>query len=298
MITDDQGKLQTSYDYDAFGNALNTAQPNSTINHRYVGEYLDEDSGFYHLRARDYDPKIGRFISRDSFEGVKNNPITLNPYLYANADPVNGVDPSGHMVLLEINISLSTRSWAHINTLLNLYNKIDKALVIYQSAIALKNASNYFSLQIFQELLKGAKKDKGFINAITNYDLAMANLGSNIPNIIAGITNGEVKAKVIEFIKGSKNNLLIFGPTPTREVPWISSSRISIGEITLAKSRRKIQLETGRASQQGGRLIGLGHTFGNRPNFGQWFRMDWHPIHGNEDFVSGDYHYHWNINKK
>ncbi|WP_420894908.1 RHS repeat-associated core domain-containing protein [Snodgrassella communis] len=60
---------------------------NNKINHRYVGEYLDEDSGFYHLRARDYDPKIGRFISRDSFEVVKNNPITLNPYLYANTDP-------------------------------------------------------------------------------------------------------------------------------------------------------------------------------------------------------------------
>lgn len=110
MITDDQGKLQTSYDYDAFGNALNTAQPNSTINHRYVGEYLDEDSGFYHLRARDYDPKIGRFISRDSFEGVKNNPITLNPYLYANSDPVNGVDPSEFMVLSDMMGTLDIQS--------------------------------------------------------------------------------------------------------------------------------------------------------------------------------------------
>ena len=110
MITDDQGKLQTSYDYDAFGNALNTAQPNSTINHRYVGEYLDEDSGFYHLRARDYDPKIGRFISRDSFEGVKNNPITLNPCLYPNSDPVNGVDPCGLIFLSDVMGSLDIQS--------------------------------------------------------------------------------------------------------------------------------------------------------------------------------------------
>ncbi|KDN13784.1 hypothetical protein BGI40_11325 [Snodgrassella communis] len=109
-----------------------------------MGEYLDEDSSFYHLRARDYDPKIGRLISRDSFEGVRNNPITLNPYLYANTDPINSVDPSGHMELIDVNISLPSQAWVHINALLNLYNKIDKALVMYQSVIALKNASNYF----------------------------------------------------------------------------------------------------------------------------------------------------------
>lgn len=287
MITDDQGKLQTSYDYDAFGNALNTAQPNSTINHRYVGEYLDEDSGFYHLRSRDYDPKIGRFISRDSFEGLKNNPITLNPYLYANSDPVNGVDPSGHMVFIDVNISLPSQAWVHINALLNLYNKIDKALVIYQSVIALKNASNYFSSPIYQGLLKGAKKDKGFINAMTNYDLAMANLGSNIPHIIAGITNGEGKAKAIEFIKSPKNNLLIYGPTPLKGKPWIPSVKINIGEITLAKSHRKIQLEIGKVKKQGGRLIGLGHSQGETKKAGhkQWFRMDWHDVHGNEDLI-------------
>ncbi|WP_374708359.1 RHS repeat domain-containing protein [Snodgrassella communis] len=64
------------------------------MNHRYVREYLDEACGFYHLIARDYDPKIGRFISRDSFEGVKNNPITLKSYLYANTDPCQKVDKS------------------------------------------------------------------------------------------------------------------------------------------------------------------------------------------------------------
>ena len=110
LVTDQQGSTQSIIDYDAFGNALLSSKPDSTIKHRYVGEYLDQDSGFYHLRARDYDPKIGRFVSRDSFEGVRNNPLTLNPYLYANADPVNGVDPSGHFGLGGMMAAMDIRS--------------------------------------------------------------------------------------------------------------------------------------------------------------------------------------------
>lgn len=63
-----------------------------------------------YFRARHYDPKIGRFISRDSFEGVKTTPISLNPYLYAHSDPVNGIDPTGHFGLMDINISSSIQS--------------------------------------------------------------------------------------------------------------------------------------------------------------------------------------------
>ena len=110
LVTDQQGSTQSTFDYDAFGNALLSSKPDSTIKHRYVGEYLDQDSGFYHLRARDYDPKIGRFVSRDRFEGIRNNPLTLNPYLYANADPVNGVDPSGHFGLGGMMAAMDIRS--------------------------------------------------------------------------------------------------------------------------------------------------------------------------------------------
>ena len=32
---------------------------------KYCGEYYDEETGFIYLRARYYDPSIGRFISKD-----------------------------------------------------------------------------------------------------------------------------------------------------------------------------------------------------------------------------------------
>lgn len=37
-----------------------------------------------------------RFSQADTWQGDNSQPITLNKYLYANADPVNMIDPSGH----------------------------------------------------------------------------------------------------------------------------------------------------------------------------------------------------------
>jgi hypothetical protein len=37
----------------------------------------------------------------DDYEGVNSQPATLHKYLYAHADPVNGIDPSGRFTLVE-----------------------------------------------------------------------------------------------------------------------------------------------------------------------------------------------------
>ncbi len=51
------------------------------------------------MRARYYDPGIGRFISRDPIEGDLLNPQTQNGYNFTNGDPINYSDPSGEAVL-------------------------------------------------------------------------------------------------------------------------------------------------------------------------------------------------------
>ncbi len=50
----------------------------------------------YYLRARYYDPKLGRFINEDTYEGQINNPLTLNLYTYCINNPLIYVDPTGH----------------------------------------------------------------------------------------------------------------------------------------------------------------------------------------------------------
>jgi len=49
-----------------------------------------------YLRARWYNPSDGRFQSRDTWGGEDNNPITMNRWAYANANPVMNTDPTGY----------------------------------------------------------------------------------------------------------------------------------------------------------------------------------------------------------
>jgi RHS repeat-associated protein len=95
LLTDLAGVVTDTYTYDAFGILLE--QSGTTTNwFRYAGEYYDPDLGLIHLRQREMNPNTGRFWTADSFEGFQTDPLSLHKYLYAHADPVNRIDPSGH----------------------------------------------------------------------------------------------------------------------------------------------------------------------------------------------------------
>jgi len=95
-MVDDTGALVNSYAYDEWGNII---QKSETIANpiRYAGEYQDDESGYYYLRARYYDPVYSRFVSRDTNEGKITNPLSLNLYAYCEENPVMGIDPTGHV---------------------------------------------------------------------------------------------------------------------------------------------------------------------------------------------------------
>jgi len=95
LLTDANGAITDSYTYDAFGNTL-TSQGTTVNPYRYTGQQLDSLTGLYDLRARYYDPTSGRFLSRDTASLDFSNPVELNRYSYAEENPVNLRDPSGH----------------------------------------------------------------------------------------------------------------------------------------------------------------------------------------------------------
>ena len=65
-------------------------------------EQLDCARGLYYLRARLMNPLTGRFWTADSFEGSQSDPQSLHKYLYANADPIYHVDPTGKFGLVDV----------------------------------------------------------------------------------------------------------------------------------------------------------------------------------------------------
>ena len=56
-------------------------------------------TGLEYLRSRYYDTSVGRFNKPDTYLGDITNPQSLNRYAYAENNPVNYVDPSGHVAI-------------------------------------------------------------------------------------------------------------------------------------------------------------------------------------------------------
>jgi RHS repeat-associated protein len=97
-LTDHQGKPVGHYRFDSFGNVLTRQGAAAALPPRYGGRPLDEATGLYDMRARFYDPRVGRFISPDPVFGSIDDPLSFVPYLYARNNPWRYVDPYGEQV--------------------------------------------------------------------------------------------------------------------------------------------------------------------------------------------------------
>ncbi|MFN2468450.1 MAG: RHS repeat-associated core domain-containing protein [Gaiellaceae bacterium] len=96
-VSSSSGVKQWSYAYEPFGTLRSEQQqaalaPANPL--RFSGQLLDADTGLYHLRARQYDPSSGRFLSTDPLERAVGDPY-VSAYLYADARPTVLTDPSG-----------------------------------------------------------------------------------------------------------------------------------------------------------------------------------------------------------
>ena len=70
-ISNESGKSIKSYDYDAFGVELNK-DANDTNLFRYCAEQYDNETDSIYLRARYYNPSLGRFTTEDTYWNSSN----------------------------------------------------------------------------------------------------------------------------------------------------------------------------------------------------------------------------------
>ena len=111
-IVDLNGKLVVRYQYDPWGRLLSVsgvlADTLGIDNpYRYRSYRYDNETGFYYLESRYYDPEVGRFLSPDNLTNLQYTVLegdyAKNLYCYCNNSPVNRVDPTGNMSVAILN---------------------------------------------------------------------------------------------------------------------------------------------------------------------------------------------------
>jgi len=81
------------YNYDTFGKMASESIETISNPFKYVGRYglMDDENSLLYMRARYYDPEIGRFINKDPIGWVGG----FNMYAYVGNNPIMLTDPKG-----------------------------------------------------------------------------------------------------------------------------------------------------------------------------------------------------------
>jgi RHS repeat-associated protein len=83
--------MSQEYDYDPYGNAVKLPASGPLANFLYAGMFYEANSGLYLTQYRAYDPRIGRWLSRDPLEEQAGT----NLYAYVEGNPVSRSDQQG-----------------------------------------------------------------------------------------------------------------------------------------------------------------------------------------------------------
>lgn len=159
QIIDTSGNVKNHYTYKSFGELFATEVTENVLNpFKFSGQFFDDEIDEYYLRARMYDPHIGRFTSRDplSLAGVFEEPLTLHRYLYCQNDPINGTDPLGLWTIHVTGTVMGSCGWSGVR----------------QSGIVFDDKGNW-----------------GWLN--------VSGIGSGSPQLSAGFTVGATSAETI-----------------------------------------------------------------------------------------------------
>lgn len=101
-VIDAKGHSYVSYDYDDWGapevhvDDSSAGKEIARLNHfMFRGYFHDDETGFYYLKTRYYDPDLGRFISMDSQIGKIGETMGMNLFAYCSCNPVGMTDENG-----------------------------------------------------------------------------------------------------------------------------------------------------------------------------------------------------------
>ena len=264
-------------------------------NYLFTGEQYDNNVGFYYLRARFYNPSIGRFLNMDTFQGRMHDPKSLHKYLYAKNNPVMFTDPSGNITLGEIstaqNVQGVLRKFSfQVRRVMRIYEKFDTVGTLIELVGAIRS------------LIGGdISALSGIINPPSAYNVnfseAATSFGYNLPRAIGvgmfpwakGISNAHRKGKPVK-------SFLLFLPSFGLNFGYSASIPTGL-KVRYKGTKTPIKIVLGGPSGSSGNLFGMGIKTGHTRR--QLIRMDSHSPHsdrvgsGELDYwVRNPFHYH------
>jgi hypothetical protein len=179
QITNSTGSVTSALAYTAYGTALNFNPAALGGAYFFGGDAVyDPVSGLY-LHGDGTRDRLGiRFIQRDTFDGNTQYPISLEKYLYADADPIQKSDPSGHFVFADTLITAGE----------GLASEADDAIV---STSELGAANTVFSEVEIADAAAGnlatAIGDGASNSIVTAFTSASSSLGSYVAQFAAQV---------------------------------------------------------------------------------------------------------------
>jgi RHS repeat-associated protein len=169
QLASSSGVITSRYNFEAYGTRLDSSTTvaneiahNSFTSLLYCGEQFDSTLGMCNLRARYYHPDSGRFNQRDTFAGANSDPASLHKYAYANCDPVNTTDPSGHFGLLDVLSAISIG-----------FTLVTIGIKVYNAYNNLKALDELIQMNLLLNAIDELEPE--FLLEFANYSFALAN---------------------------------------------------------------------------------------------------------------------------
>lgn len=227
LLTDASGAVTDTYDYDAFGNLIR--KTGTTGNGQlYAGEEFVASEGLYYLRARYMNVQSGRFLTRDTFNGVNRKPSTLHKYIYAEADPIDKRDPSGKTSLVEISISIGINEFTTKSLLTSYYNRHFKFLREATEIVNCQLQPQYHRRNFALSAIANGICDKPVLDT---YDDASAKILGGLNNLaksakdvykpdLVGIFTDQLELKKLESNITRYDEITDFSITGTGNTEW------------------------------------------------------------------------------
>lgn len=199
QLTDAAGAVTMAKDYQPYGEVLRATGDGSSA-YGYTGEQSDA-SGLIYLRARYYSSNMGRFLTRDTWQGDLSSPMSYNAWLYGYSNPVMYVDPSGH-------ISCFLRSSTEC---------VNRAISLKNMALQLKNKvregnDGLLPVEAFSQLANDAYR-------LFDHDALGTMWG--LTNVLVGVDPNDYISKALA---------VVYPDLPINALPWAAKTEAFVGQ--------------------------------------------------------------------